>query len=65
MELASRCGYTVAVEVAPNKIAQNIEFTKSLPKSAIEKILPGEALAGALKLRLELFIRHHNFTAVL
>ena len=24
MELASRCGYTVAVEVAPNKIAQNI-----------------------------------------
>jgi hypothetical protein len=55
----------VAVEVAPNKIAQNIEFTKSLPKSAIEKILPGEALAGALKLRLELFIRHHNFTAVL
>ena len=43
MELASRCGYTMAVEVALNKIAQNIEFTKSLPKSAIEKILPGEA----------------------
>jgi len=48
VELASRCGDTLAVEVAnpsaqaltfpPNRIAQNIELSKSLPKSATSVI---------------------------
>jgi hypothetical protein len=36
-----------------NKIAQNTEFTKSLPKSAIEKILPEEL--ASLELASERF----------
>ena len=62
VKLASRYGYTLAVEVAQsirkallpnrlNKIAQNIEFAKSLPKSAIEKILPEELASLELALK--------------
>jgi hypothetical protein len=61
VELTSRCGdhwqlkwpnpCAQALTFPSNKIAQNIELTKSLPKSAIGKTSARrEALAGALKI---------------